>query len=135
MKGQLKVSTPAEYIAQLEEPRKSEIAALDALIRKLAPELNPFILSGMLAYGPWHYKYASGREGDGFHMGVASNRNYISLYLSACTVDGYIAERYKTALPKANIGKSCVRFKRLTDLDQAALAQMIREGAQAAAKA
>jgi hypothetical protein len=101
----------------------------------VAPELKPFISSGMLAYGPWHYKYASGREGDGFHIGVASNQNYISLYMGACEGDGYIAERYKDALPKAKIGRSCVRFKRLSDLDPAALEKMLREGARAAAKA
>jgi len=132
MKGQLKASTPAEYIAQLEEPRKSDVAALDRLIRKLASGLEPFIHSGMLAYGPWHYKYESGREGDGFRMGVASNKNYISLYIS-CGED--IAGRYKKALPKATIGRACVRFKRLADLDPAALEKMIREAARAAAKA
>jgi len=135
MKGQLDASTPAEYIAKLEEPRKSEVAALDGLIRKLAPKLAPFIHSGMLAYGPWHYKYASGREGDSFRMGVASNKNYISLYVCAGEGEESIAERYKEALPKANIGRSCVRFKRLSDLDQAALKKMIRESARAAAKA
>ena len=36
MKGQLKASTPEEYIAQLKEPRKSDIAALDTLVRKTA---------------------------------------------------------------------------------------------------
>jgi Domain of unknown function (DU1801) len=130
VKGQLKVSTPAEYIARLDEARKTDIAALDALIRKVAPKLKPFIHSGMLAYGPWHYKYASGREGDWFRMGVASNKNYISLYVSACNDKGYVAERYKKALPKASIGRSCVRFKRLSDLDPAALKNMIREGAK-----
>jgi len=134
MKGQLKVSTPAEYIAKLEEPRKTEIAALDALIRKTAPKLKPFIHIGILAYGPWHYKYASGREGDWFRIGVASNKSYISLYICACDDKGYVAERYKAALPKANIGKSCVRFKRLSDLEPAALKKMIREGAQTSAK-
>jgi uncharacterized protein DUF1801 len=128
VKGQRKVSTPAEYIAQLAEPRRSEVAALDALIRKTAPKLEPFIHSGMLAYGAWHYKYASGREGDWFRIGVASNKNYISLYICATDGDGYIAERYKQALPKASIGRSCVRFKRLGDLDQAVLKKMIREG-------
>jgi len=49
VKGQLKVSTPAEYIAKLGEPRKTEIAALDKLIRKEAPKLEPFIQTGMLA--------------------------------------------------------------------------------------
>jgi hypothetical protein len=129
MKGQLKASTPAEYLAQLDEPRKSEVAALDALIRKTAPKLAPFIHSGMLAYGPWHYKYASGREGDGFRIGVASNQNYISLYVCA-DEEGYVAERHKAALPKAKIGRSCVRFKRLSDLDQAALGKLIREAAR-----
>ena len=60
----------------------------------------------MLAYGPWHYKYASGREGDWFRIGVASDKNYISLYICASDGDGYVAERYKAALPKANIGKA-----------------------------
>jgi len=133
MKGQLKVATPAEYIAKLAEPRKSEIAALDKLIRKVAPELKPFIHIGMLAYGHWHYKYASCRECDWFRIGVASNKNYVSLYV--CSTDGnsYVAERFKKALPKANIGKCCVRFKRLSDLDEAVLAKLIREGAAASA--
>ena len=135
MKGQLKVSTPAEYIAKLEDPRKAEVAALDALIRKTAPKLQPFIHIGVLAYGPCHYKYASGREGDWFRIGVASNKSYISIYICARDEKGYVPERYKKALPKANIGRSCVRFKRLSDLDQAALKKMIREGARALVKA
>ncbi len=93
VKGQLKVSAPAEYIAKLEEPRRTEVGALDALIRKTAPKLQPFIHSGMLAYGRCHYKYASGREGDWFRIGVASNKNYISLYICAGDDRGYVAER------------------------------------------
>src|SRR6201995_4602030 len=104
MKGQLKAATPAEYIAQLEEPRKADVVALDAMIRKAAPKLEPFVHIGILAYGPYRYKYDSGREGDWFRIGVASNQNYISLYVSS-------AEQFKEALPKAKVGKSCVRFK------------------------
>ena len=131
MKGQLKAKTPAEYIAQLKEPRKSDIAALDALIRKTAPKLQPFIQSGILAYGPHHYKYPSGREGDWFRIGVASNASYISLYVTGGDDGCYVAEEYKAALPKANIGKCCVRFKRLSDLDQAALKKLIRDAMRA----
>jgi hypothetical protein len=127
--------TPAEFLTQLPEPRKTDIIALDALIREQAPNLQPFVHKGMLAYGPWHYKYASGREGDWFRIGLANQKNYISLYICAGDERGYIAERYKEALPKANIGRSCVRFKRLTDLDRNALERLIREGAEASAKA
>ena len=123
MKGQKKAATPAEYFAQLEEPRKTEIAALDALIRK-ATKLEPFIQMGILAYGPCRMKYASGRESDWFKIGVASNASYISLYVAGG------GERHKDALPKANMGKSCVRFKRLGDLDQTVLKKLIREAAK-----
>ena len=88
----------------------------------------------MLAYGRWHYEYATGREGDWFRIGIASNKNYISLYISAGDKCGYIAEQYKEALPKANIGRPCVRFKRLSDLDQTALKKMIRHGVRAGEK-
>lgn len=109
--------TPKDYIAALEEPRKSQIKQLDALIRKTVPGLKPFMMSGMLAYGPYHYVYDSGREGDWSIIALSSRAHYISLY--TCAVDGktYIAESYKKKLPKATIGKSCIRFKKLEDID------------------
>ena len=94
----------------------------------MAPKLEPFVYIGILAYGPYRIKYAGGREGDGCRIGVASNQNYISLYVSGG------AERYKEALPRAKIGKGCVRFKRLSDLDDGVLKKLIREGAQGEAK-
>ena len=123
--------TPAEYIDMLEEPRKSDIRELDALIRKLAPKLEPHLASGMLAYGRYHYKGKSkGTEGEWFHIGLASNKRYISLYVMAANADGYLAESFKDKLPKADIGRSCVRFKRLSDLDLKALNELISQGAK-----
>jgi uncharacterized protein DUF1801 len=135
MKGHLKVSTPAEYIAKLKEPRRSEVAALDALIRKAAPNLEPFIHTGMLAYGPWRFKTPSGREGDWFRIGVASNANYISLYVCPVDAKGYIPESYRKALPKAKFGRACVRFKSLGDLDKATLTRLIQAGAEGSSMA
>jgi hypothetical protein len=62
---------------------------------------------------------------------VASNKNYISLYLTAAAPDGgYLAERYQEQLPKASIGKSCIRFKRLGDVDQDVLERLLRRVAE-----
>jgi hypothetical protein len=130
MKGQLKVETPEAYIERLDEPRKSEIVRIHQLIRKTVPKLEPHICNGMIGYGPFHYKYPSGREGDWFRIGLASNKAYISLYACAADDKGYVAERYKKKFPRASIGKSCVRFKRLDDLDLAALKQLLRETAK-----
>lgn len=130
MKGQLNVDTPDQYIAAVDDKRRSDVAALDALIRKHAPKLDRVIMNGMLGYGPFHYRYASGREGEACKLSVASNASYISLYCFAADANGYVAERYADRLPKASIGKSCVRFKRLTDLDEKALVALIKETAK-----
>jgi hypothetical protein len=130
MKGQLDVNTPAAYIAALDDGRRSDVAALDTLIRTHTPELEPVIMDGMLGYGPFHYRYASGREGDACKLSIASNASYISLYCFAADAKGYVAERYVDQLPKAIIGKSCVRFKKLADLDEKALVALIKETAE-----
>ena len=127
MKGRLDVKTPAEYIAAVDDTRRSDIAALDALIRKHAPKLEPVIMDGMLGYGPFHYRYASGREGDACKLAIASNASYVSLYCFAADANGYVADRYVDRLPKAGIGKACVRFMRLADLDEEALVALVEE--------
>jgi hypothetical protein len=125
VKGSSTATTADEYIASLEEPRKSEIQRLDRIIREVAPELEPGFGSGMLGYGLFHYEYATGREGDAYKIGLSSRKDYISLYCLATNAGGYVAEQYKERLPKASIGKSCVRFKRVDDLDEAALRELI----------
>jgi uncharacterized protein YdhG (YjbR/CyaY superfamily) len=121
--------TPDEYIDRLEEPRRSDIRELHELIRTTAPDLEPHIASGMLAYGRYHYKGKTS-EGEWFHIGLASQKRYISLYVMAVEGGGYVAESYKDRLPKADIGRSCVRIKRLSDVDRDALEELIRKGAE-----
>jgi len=126
VKGQLDVATPAAYIAAVDEKRRPDVAALDALVRTHAPELEPVIMNGMLGYGPFHYRYASGREGDACKLSIASNKSYISLYCFAADTDGYVASRFADRLPKARIGKSCVQIKKLADVDEDAFVELIR---------
>lgn len=113
----VKATSVAEYIDSIDEPRKSEILKLDALIRKVVPTLKRHFAYNMLGYGSFHYKSKSGREGDWPIISLASQKNYISVY--ACASDGkqYVAEKYKDLLPKVSIGKSCIRFKKIEDID------------------
>ncbi|QQS44216.1 DUF1801 domain-containing protein [Candidatus Roizmanbacteria bacterium] len=39
----------------------------------------------------------------------------------------YLAEEYKAKLPKANIGKSCIRFRKIEDIDLAVLEELIQK--------
>lgn len=122
--------TPEEYIEGLEEPRRTEIRRLHELIRREAPDLEPHIASGMLAYGRYHYRGKRGREGEWFHVGLASQKRYISLYVMATDGQRYLAETYRERLPHADIGRSCVRIKRLAEVDQDTLAELVRKGAE-----
>ncbi len=129
MKGDCKAKTPAEYIGSLKEPRRSEIEALHKIITATVPKLEPTMAFGMIGYGRFHYKYASGREGDWVTVALASQKNYISLYI--CSVDEtgrqYIAERYKKELGRVSVGKSCIRFKKAADLNLGVLKKALRE--------
>jgi hypothetical protein len=128
MKGQNhNASTPAEYIAALDEPRRTEIATIDAFIRKTVPKLKPVMLNGMLGYGPFHYRYASGHEGDCCKVGLASNKSAISLYACGANAKGHIVEQHAKQLGKASCGKGCIRFKKFSDLDHAVLKKVLKE--------
>jgi len=131
MKGHSDAKTHKQYIAEVEEKRRDDIQRLHDLVRKVAPELEPTMEFGILGYGKFPYKYASGRQGEWMKIGIANNKQYISLYCCAADEEGYVAERYRKRLPKANIGKSCVRFKRLSDLDEDVLRELIRDSAAA----
>ena len=127
-------TTPEEYIAQLDEPRREQIGRLHDLIRTTVPELEPYIESGTIGYGRYHFRYPTGREGDWCLLGLASHKRYISLYVVAENVTGgYLAEAYRDRLPKADIGKSCVRFRSLDDLDQEILRELVREAGKSPA--
>lgn len=134
MKAPAHISTPEAYLAQLPEERREALTLLHRAIRKAAPKLKPVIVYGMLGYGPYHYKYASGREGDGALICLASQKNYISLYLCAATKEGYLAETNRGRLGQVSVGKSCIRFRRLADLDLNVAMELVRTAADLAQK-
>jgi hypothetical protein len=119
--------TVDEYIAMLSEPRKSEIIELDRFIKKVAPKLKSHFAYNMLGYGSFHYKSKSGREGDWPIIALASQKNYISLYICSVKDDKYIAELYNKKLGKVSVGKSCIRFKKMSDLNLDVLKEAIFE--------
>lgn len=123
------VKTPAQYLASLPEPRRTDLTALHRAITRAVPRLKPVVVSGMLGYGPYHYRYESGREGDSAVIGLASQKQYISLYLMAVEDGVYLAEANKARLGKVSVGKCCIRFKRLADLDLPCALRLVRKAA------
>jgi hypothetical protein len=76
----------------------------------------------IVGYGSYHYKYASGREGDWFVAGFSPRKRDLTLYIIA----GF--ERYDALMAKLGkhtTGKSCLYIKRLADVDLMVLEELI----------
>lgn len=126
--------TPEEYIGLIAEPRKGEIKKLYKFIKTAMPEDIPYIIAGMIGFKSTHFKYKSGREIDWPLVALARQKNYISFYVCAADGKEYVAEKYKKDLPKASVGKSCIRFKKLEDIDLKVLEKVIKEAVQMVGK-
>ena len=126
----VKARSSEEYMAQLPEKRREILEAIDKLVRKAAPALRPAFAYNMPGYGMFKYKNYKGEIIDWPVIAIASQKNYVSVYVCAMKDGEYIAEQNKERLGKVNVGKSCIRFKRLEDVDLAVLSEVVALAAE-----
>ncbi len=118
------------YFACIDEPRRSQIVALDLVIQKAVPSLKPNFLYNMPGYGTFKYQNYKKEIIDWPVVALASQKNYISIYVCSMINGKYLAEIYKNKLGRVSIGKSCIRFKKIDDLNMAALRDLLKEAAK-----
>lgn len=126
--------TVAAFLAALPEDRRVTMTTLHQAIRKAAPKLAPFLTSGMgpsplIGYGKYHYKYASGREGDWFTVGLVAAKTGYALHFCVGGDGGYLVEQNAAKLGKVKAGRSCINFKRLEDLNVDAAMALVQQAA------
>jgi hypothetical protein len=78
--------------------------------------------SSIVGFGQYHYKYASGQEGDWFSVGFSPRKQNLTLYL-ASGLAGH--EALLQQLGKHKTGQSCLYVKKLKDIDIGVLRQLI----------
>jgi Domain of unknown function (DU1801) len=118
-----------DYLASLPDDRRDTVTRVHEVVTQAVPELEVRMWKSFIGYGSYHYRYASGREGDWFPIGLTNNKSYVSLYFCAAEDDGYLAEKNEARLGKVSVGKSCVRFKRLDDLNLDVVAELAQRAA------
>ena len=118
MFGTTTAKTHEEYIEMVDEPKRSELLQLHNLISESMPNQEQWIVSGILGFGKFHYKGKSkGCEGEWFRVGLAANKTGMSIYMCVGDKDGYLPEQAKERIGKATVGRSCIRFKKLSDIN------------------
>lgn len=129
--------TDTEYLSMLTDDRREALEYLDKIIKETIPSQKRWFAYNMLGYGKFKYLDYKKREAQWPVIALASQKNYMSLYVCAIhpsQKDKYIAEVYEKELykdgVKPNVGKSCIRFKNLDDLDISVVKKVLKDAAK-----
>jgi hypothetical protein len=81
----------------------------------------------IVGFGQYHYKYASGREGDSGLTGFSPRKQALTVYIaSGFDQYGELMER----LGKYKTGKVCLYVKKLEDIDLETLEELVRRSVE-----
>jgi hypothetical protein len=133
-------SSPDTFIASLADDVREDIAALDAEISAVMAGQERVLWEGVfwggteqriIGYGAQRYVSRSGTQVDWFVIGLARQKDHVSLYINAASDDGYLVKRFAGRLGKVKVGSANVTFKRLSDVDLPALRELLQAAREA----
>lgn len=126
-----KATTVADYLADLPPERAAVVAHVRDLVNKAMPDGYRESMSyGMIGWAVPLEVYPDTYNGQPLaYVGLAAQKNHFSLYLNCVYASAERTERLKAAYAaagkKLDMGKSCIRFKRIDQLAEDALAAEI----------
>ena len=101
-----------------DEQRREDCKAVAQLMQQVTKEKPKMWGSSIVGFGQYHYKYASGHEGNAALTGFSPRKQALTLYI----MGGF--DTYNDLMSKLGtykIGKACLYVKRLADIDQKVL--------------
>ncbi|MHA2393786.1 MAG: DUF1801 domain-containing protein [Promethearchaeota archaeon] len=114
-----------EFLKKVENPSKREDSyGILNLMKKITQEEPVMWGNSIVGFGSYHYKYASGREGDWPLTGFSPRKQNLTVYI----MSGF--EKYEELLSKLGkykTGKSCLYINKLKDINIKSLKELIDE--------
>ena len=107
-----------------DERKRADSFRLVEIMREITGEEPVMWGDSIVGFGSYHYKYASGREGDAPLIGFSPRKANLALYITS-DFDRYGA--LMDRLGKFTTGKACLYVKRLSDVDEATLRELVRQ--------
>jgi len=112
-----------EFISNInDDSRRHDCQVILQLMQEVTGMQPKLWGNSIVGFGSYHYRYASGREGDWFLAGFSPRKHDLTIYI----MSGF--ERYNellSGLGRFKTGKSCLYIKRLEDIDLDLLKQLI----------
>jgi hypothetical protein len=117
-------SSVDDYLATLDEQTTKDAETLIEMMQRISGHEPTLWNVGTIGFGTYHYRYDSGREGDGHTIGFYPRRSKLTVYL----MDG--TARHSDLLSRLGRHTTtgyCIYLKRLSEVDLGVLEQIIRE--------
>ncbi len=114
------------WLALLPEDAREDMQTLDALISEVMEGHDRVLYAGafwggsdqeIIGYGTYSYTRADKKDVEWFVIGLALQKRYISIYISAVEDGKYLSETYGPDLGKVKVGKSSIGFGHVADID------------------
>jgi hypothetical protein len=130
-----------DFLAGLGGERGEAMRQLDAMITERMPGAARHLYEGtmwggseqqIVGYGLLDYTNRSGTSVRWFSVGLAAQKNYMSMYVNAIEEGRYLLDAYKGRLGKAKVGSAAVSFKTLEEVDLDALMEMVQRAGELA---
>lgn len=114
-----------EFLNSVENDQKRQDSfSVLKLMQEVTGEAPKMWGDSIVGFGQYHYKYASGREGDWFLVGFAPRKQNLTLYIMA-GFDNY--DTLLSQLGKHKTGKSCLYINKIADVDRTVLKKLIKQ--------
>ncbi len=130
-----KAKTPKEYLESLPEDRKQAMSELRKVILKNLPKGFSEVMSyGMLGYVVPHSLYPNGYHCDPKlplpFLGLASQKHFVAVYHMGIYADKKLLDWFNKEYPKhcktkLDMGKSCMRFKKLDQIPYKFIGELV----------
>ncbi len=115
-----------DHLAAIEDDaRRADCEALVELMTRVTGCEPVMWGPSIVGFDRYHYRYASGHEGDAAVVGFASGKRQLTLYL-APGFEGDATRELLARLGKHKTGKGCLYLKRLPDVDPMVLEELVR---------
>jgi hypothetical protein len=110
-----------------DEKKRQDSFAILELMKEVTGAEPEMWGASIIGFGSYHYKGASGREGDWMLVGFSPRAQNLTLYIMS-GFDEYHGLLKK--LGKHSTGKSCLYIKRMEDVDKAVLKQLVKKSVE-----
>lgn len=128
----------AEFLSSLEGKQGEDMRYLDSVISGMMPGHERLLYEGkfwggsdqqIVGYGVLDYANTSGGDVEWFLVGLAAQKNNLSIYVNAVSDGGYLLREYEGRLGKVKLGSAAIGFRKVEDLDLDNLKELVGRAA------